>query len=147
MVVYYNRAPYLNTSAGRFWTMDSHKGYDEIPLSLHKYLFADADPIDNLDPRANEIDEVIGSFSLSTAINGTGTCRQEVRYPAPVNRPVRLRVSKRAIERVAAQLCHTLPAALLLPDQPPPLRPCPLYRLRHAATLLRHSIVRKMGFV
>jgi hypothetical protein len=32
MVVYYNRARYLNTSAGRFCTMDSPEGHDEIQV-------------------------------------------------------------------------------------------------------------------
>jgi len=51
--------------------MDSHEGHDEIPLSLREYLFTGADPIDNLDPSANEIDEVSGAlFGRSPALHG-----------------------------------------------------------------------------
>jgi len=48
--LYYNRARYLNTNTGRFWTMDTFEGNDVDPLSIHKYLFAEADPVDNIDP-------------------------------------------------------------------------------------------------
>jgi RHS repeat-associated protein len=47
--LYYNRARYLNTSTGRFWNMDTFEGYDDDPPSLHKYLYAEADPVDNVD--------------------------------------------------------------------------------------------------
>ena len=33
--LYYNRARYLNTAAGRFWSMDTKDGRSETPLSLH----------------------------------------------------------------------------------------------------------------
>jgi RHS repeat-associated protein len=48
--LYYNRARYLNTNTGRFWSMDTFEGTDQDPLSLHKYLYAEADPVDNSDP-------------------------------------------------------------------------------------------------
>ena len=47
--LYYNRARYLNTSTGRFWSMDTDEGRDLEPFSLHKYLYASADPVDRLD--------------------------------------------------------------------------------------------------
>jgi RHS repeat-associated protein len=46
---YYNRARYLNPDTGRFWTMDTFAGNNEDPLSLHKYLYCQADPVDNTD--------------------------------------------------------------------------------------------------
>jgi RHS repeat-associated protein len=51
--LYYNRARYLNPNTGRFWTMDTDEGDNEDPLSLHKYLYAEADPMDNDDPTGN----------------------------------------------------------------------------------------------
>lgn len=36
---------YLNTGAGRFQTMDTFQGYNEDPLSLHKYLYASDNPV------------------------------------------------------------------------------------------------------
>jgi len=47
---YYNRARYLNTSAGRFWSMDEYEGSDSDPISLHKYLYASANPVGKVDP-------------------------------------------------------------------------------------------------
>jgi RHS repeat-associated protein len=44
--LYYNRARYLNPDTGRFWTMDTFAGNNEDPLSLHKYLYAQCDPVD-----------------------------------------------------------------------------------------------------
>ncbi|HEV2706799.1 MAG TPA: RHS repeat-associated core domain-containing protein [Pyrinomonadaceae bacterium] len=48
--LYYLRARYMNASTGRFWTMDWYEGRALEPLSLHKYLYAHADPVNNLDP-------------------------------------------------------------------------------------------------
>jgi RHS repeat-associated protein len=50
---YYNRARYLNPDTGRFWTVDTTEGDQEAPLSLHKYLYAQADPVDMTDPSGN----------------------------------------------------------------------------------------------
>jgi RHS repeat-associated protein len=48
--LYYNRARYLNVATGRFWTVDRDEGDEESPISLHKYLYAIADPVDGRDP-------------------------------------------------------------------------------------------------
>jgi RHS repeat-associated protein len=48
--LYYNRARYLNTTTGRFWTLDTYEGNDQDPLSLHKYLYTEDEPVDNVDP-------------------------------------------------------------------------------------------------
>ena len=57
--VYYNRARYLNTTTGRFWSMDTDEGDDEAPLSLHKYLYAQADPADGLDPSGYSLASIL----------------------------------------------------------------------------------------
>jgi RHS repeat-associated protein len=44
------RARYYDPSIGRFATMDSFRGFSMDPPSLHKYLYANADPIGNSDP-------------------------------------------------------------------------------------------------
>jgi RHS repeat-associated protein len=46
----YLRARYMDPATGRFRTMDPHPGALPQPLSLHKYLYAHASPVDNLDP-------------------------------------------------------------------------------------------------
>jgi hypothetical protein len=48
--MYFLRARYLNTGTGRFWTMDTYEGANQDPGSLHKYLYVEADPVDNVDP-------------------------------------------------------------------------------------------------
>jgi RHS repeat-associated protein len=73
LALYYNRARYLNTTTGRFWSMDTVDGQDRDPLSLHKYLYAEGNPVDNLDATGNEIDEVMGSFAISATINAMPT--------------------------------------------------------------------------
>jgi len=65
--LYLNRARYLDTRVGRFWTMDTFEGDDEDPLSLQKYLYAAGNPVNMGDPGGNDY----GSFSISTiAIGG-----------------------------------------------------------------------------
>jgi RHS repeat-associated protein len=44
--LYYNRARLLNPNTGRFWTADITDGNNEDPLSLHKYLYAEDEPVD-----------------------------------------------------------------------------------------------------
>jgi RHS repeat-associated protein len=52
--LYYNRARYLSTSTGRFWSMDTDEGDFASPPSLHKYLYAGNDPIDLSDPSGRD---------------------------------------------------------------------------------------------
>ena len=51
--MYYLRARYLNPTLGRFWTADTYEGNQAEPLSLHKYLYAHANPVMNIDPSGN----------------------------------------------------------------------------------------------
>jgi RHS repeat-associated protein len=41
---------YLNPNTGRFWTMDSYEGSNQDPLSLHKYLYCQNNPVMGIDP-------------------------------------------------------------------------------------------------
>jgi RHS repeat-associated protein len=66
--LYYLRARYVSQSSGRFWTMDPLNGRPNFPASLHKYLYAGADPIDRSDPSGKQIADSI-SLSLAGAIN------------------------------------------------------------------------------
>jgi RHS repeat-associated protein len=67
--LYYNRARYLNTTTGRFWSMDTQQGNDREPLSLHKYLYSEGNPVDHMDPSGNQIDDLVGSFALDATLN------------------------------------------------------------------------------
>jgi len=50
---YYLRARYLNPAIGRFVTMDAFAGRNRDPYTLHKYLYAHASPVNNIDPSGN----------------------------------------------------------------------------------------------
>jgi len=55
--LYHLRDREMNSETGRFWTMDRHEGTATEPASLHKYLYAQADPVNAADPT--------GRFSIS----------------------------------------------------------------------------------
>ena len=48
--LYYLRARYMNPSVGTFISMDAYSGSIDDPTSLHKYLYAHANPVSNSDP-------------------------------------------------------------------------------------------------
>jgi RHS repeat-associated protein len=58
---YHLRARFMNPAAGRFITMDTFEGSNSDPLTLHKYLYARANPVRNVDPsgRASLVEEEI----------------------------------------------------------------------------------------
>gem|GEM_PF-4051308 len=51
--LYYLRARLMNPLTGRFWTQDSFEGYHDDPKTLHKYVYANVDPISGSDPGGN----------------------------------------------------------------------------------------------
>ena len=48
--LYYLRARYMDTSTGRFISHDSYAGSIDDPVSLHKYLYANSNPVTYSDP-------------------------------------------------------------------------------------------------
>lgn len=48
--LYYLRARYMDPSTGTFISMDSYQGSIYDPVSLHKYLYANANPVTYTDP-------------------------------------------------------------------------------------------------
>ena len=48
--LYYLRARYYNPNTGRFMSRDPENGHIKDPASLHKYLYADGDPVNGIDP-------------------------------------------------------------------------------------------------
>jgi len=58
--LYHLRARYFNADTGRFFTQDSYEGHQFEPRTLHKYLYANANPANLKDPS--------GQFSFSEAV-------------------------------------------------------------------------------
>jgi len=48
--LYYPRARYYNPNTDRFMSRDPEDGKAKDPASLHKYLYADGDPVNGFDP-------------------------------------------------------------------------------------------------
>jgi RHS repeat-associated protein len=48
--LYYLRARYYNPATGRFLSRDPEDGNAKDPASLHKYLYANGDPVNGIDP-------------------------------------------------------------------------------------------------
>ena len=69
--LYYNRARYLNVDSGRFWTEDEYEGDGGDPLSLHKYLYANANPVMGCDPSGNLTLAEVGTAALVVGITGS----------------------------------------------------------------------------
>jgi len=61
--LYYNRARYLDVRSGRFWGMDTFEGNTAFPATLHAFMYAQADPTNNVDPSGRE--------TLATTLGGT----------------------------------------------------------------------------
>ena len=50
MGMYYNRARYYDVENGRFNAFDVYEGHRMHSISLHKYLYADGNPVSGIDP-------------------------------------------------------------------------------------------------
>jgi RHS repeat-associated protein len=59
----YLRTRYLDSSNGRFVIRDTFPGFQQSPLSGNKYLYGDANPVNNIDPS--------GLFSIQTVVATT----------------------------------------------------------------------------
>ena len=56
LALYYLRARYYNTMTDRFVSMDPSSGVITDPKTLHKYLYANGDPVDLADPTGRYAD-------------------------------------------------------------------------------------------
>ena len=65
---YYLRARDYNPRSGRLTQMDSFQGLEFDPVTLHKYLYVNADPVNFTDPSGN-----FGLSNIFAALNTVGT--------------------------------------------------------------------------
>lgn len=65
---YYLRARYYDQGIGRFTQMDTWMGDNQDPITLHKYAYGNADPVNYTDPTGNF---GLGGFGVSLSIQGT----------------------------------------------------------------------------
>jgi len=63
---YYMRARYYQPDRGRFFSMDPFDGRLADPMSLHRYLYANADPVNLADPTGRDIS--LADLSVGLAI-------------------------------------------------------------------------------
>jgi RHS repeat-associated protein len=62
--LYYLRARLMNPLTGRMWSADTFEGAAGEPMSLHRYLYANADPVNRVDPSGHE--SLVGVSIAST---------------------------------------------------------------------------------
>jgi len=71
--LYFLRARYYNPADGRFMSQDPLSGSPDDPASLHRYLYASADPVNRIDPGGQEDFSLAGtlvSSSLAATLGG-----------------------------------------------------------------------------
>ncbi len=69
--LYYLRARYMNPSTGRFITMDEYAGSIFEPVSLHKYLYVNANPVMYSDPSGySPLSDFATACVISSVLSG-----------------------------------------------------------------------------
>ena len=66
--LYYLRARYMNPSTGTFISMDSYQGSIYDPVSLHKYLYANANPVMYTDSSGYATDKNLAETAVAATI-------------------------------------------------------------------------------
>jgi RHS repeat-associated protein len=65
--LYYLRARFYDSVSGRFWSADSWEGDENSPLTLHKYLYTEGNPINRVDP-SGKFGVVFGGSTISISL-------------------------------------------------------------------------------
>jgi RHS repeat-associated protein len=70
----YHRARWMDPATNRFLGMDPLVGSAVQPITLHRFLYAGADPVDNIDPTGEfTVAEGLTSLAMLNTINATST--------------------------------------------------------------------------
>jgi RHS repeat-associated protein len=105
--LYYNCTRYLDVDQGRFWTSDSFEGEVKDPLSLHKYLYGNANPVGNVDPSGSIKLSVVGiSLGVSLIITAFATFQL---LPAGIGKSFPIPGKVERIERHMIEKLNGLP--------------------------------------
>lgn len=106
--LYYLRARYMNPDSGRFWNADTYEGSNGDPGSLHRYLYASADPVGMIDPS--------GNFSLVELEETSAADSTIEKVSIPVIRKVATPVAERTINVPITIAANLYLLSLALPE-------------------------------
>jgi len=71
---YYLRARYYDPATGRFPTMDTYRGRNAEPVTLHKYLYGNVDPVNHVDPSGHfAAIEALKAVTVAAVLVGAAT--------------------------------------------------------------------------
>jgi RHS repeat-associated protein len=79
--LYYLRHRYYNPVTDRFMSRDPKNGYINYPASLHKYVYANGDPINGKDPRGLEDEVEVGGIDKKALTQSTRFAAQTLKLP------------------------------------------------------------------
>ena len=83
---YYLRQRYYDSNIGRFTRRDTYEGSLQEPITLHKYLYANADPVNFIDP-SGYFSILSKVAALTIATNLAVTAISDLVFPLPLNTP------------------------------------------------------------
>ena len=66
---YYLRSRYHNPAIGRFTSMDVFPGIVSDPMSLHKYVYGENDPVNNVDPSGQFVGGISEAMMVVTIVS------------------------------------------------------------------------------
>jgi len=91
--MYFLRARYMNVQTGRFHSMDTYAGNRNSPFSLHKYLYANANGVSNVDPSGNfSLGEMSVTLNVTANIKGLNVAYVRGAAVATINLAIQLRL-------------------------------------------------------
>jgi len=119
--LYYLRARYLDPNSCRFWTMDSFEGAQTDPLSLHKYLYAEDDPVNGIDPSGyftlSELMTAMGVDKISEAAKGISANKARQKSVKTLACVFGVESIKRYMDYEFTEMHHPIPLSMGGPDK------------------------------